>query len=188
MDETAQATPALTNECEFNRENLETSLRAYMKTPMNIVADVLYVAIIVTQILSMAIPRAMGIPITIRPLSILVIVIGVFMLCWRHLFLPKYSAKVQIKRREELLGVDRFPMELELRDDALVSRVPQFNEERSLPYDKLRRIQETEKLIVLITKQRQLMTLDKAGFRNGTEEDFWRLISEKCPDAKRKRR
>lgn len=188
MDETAQATPVLTNECELNRENLEASLRAYMKTPLNLVADILYVLIIVAQILSIAIPRAMGIPIPIRPMTIFVIVAAAFMLCWRHLFLPKYSAKVQMKRREELLGADRFPMEFELRDDALVSRVLQFNEERRLSYDKLRCIHETEKLIVLVTKQRQLSTLDKAGFRNGTEEDFWRLIAEKCPEAKIKRR
>ena len=38
-------------------------------------------------------------------------------------------------------------------------------------------------LILLSSQAKLIYTLDPARFENGTETDFWRLMSEKCPNA-----
>ena len=188
MDETAQATPVLTNECETNRKTLEEAMRASLKSPVYYVADVgIGCGMIVMLVIAITTRRPTESKLPLYALSLFCAA----MILFRYLFIPRYSAAMQMKRKKELVGTDRFPVETGFFDSEILTRVQnngQINEEFRISYDKLRRIVETKNLIVLITKQWQFFTLDKAGFKNGSEEDFWRLVSEKCPEAKLKRR
>ena len=52
-----------------------------------------------------------------------------------------------------------------------------------LSYQNIGKILEDEPLILLKTRARQFYSLDRSRFGNGTEADFWRLMTEKCPNA-----
>ena len=54
-----------------------------------------------------------------------------------------------------------------------------------MPYTKLRKVIEGSRLIVLVTKSRNAIPMDRAGFENGDAEDLLRLLAEKAPAAKR---
>lgn len=174
----------LTNRCEINCKTLEEALRAFLKSPVYCVSDVLMGCLMIAMLVVV-------IRTDTSPMVIIPFVVCVAMILFRYLFLPKYSARIQMKPKAELVGTDSFPVENSFLDSEILIRVVNdghVNEELHVSYDKLLRVVETKNLIVLITKKRQTFSLDKNGFRNGTEEDFWRLIAEKCPEAKIKRR
>lgn len=50
-------------------------------------------------------------------------------------------------------------------------------------YAQIKRILESEEVIVIQTPARQFVILDRNRFEGGTEADFWRLMNEKCPSA-----
>lgn len=174
----------LVNECETNQETIEEGMRAYMKASGSFIVDVVLVALLVVSMVILIALRVQGSTLlTFGLLDLFCLAMVVF----RYVFVPRQSAKMQTRRKEELFGTGRITGKYFFMDEEIMSRTEQVVEELHLPYERIRRAVETRRLIVLITKQRQMLMLNKAGFQNGTVEDFWKLLAEKCPEAKIKR-
>ena len=52
-----------------------------------------------------------------------------------------------------------------------------------IAYDDIRKIFRTQHYIVLVTFRRKMLMLTANGFQDDKEEDFTRLMKEKCPMA-----
>ena len=124
----------------------------------------------------------------VRASPLLMAEVGLILLCsllyFRRAFttVPR-SVRRAIRRLEEsrrVTGYDtvfRF-LDAEIRMEASISA-----EAMHLSYDAVRRLIPCAHLILIRTRSKQIVMLDPDRFENGTEEDFWALMVEKCPKA-----
>ena len=120
-----------------------------------------------------------------RVLLLLVLVmygLGVFYL-WRLLTMVKRSAKQSIDRDEEKWHVRSFDTTIRFTDTAFIDKNDVGNDENHYDYAAVARLVPCKNLILLHTRARQFLMIDRTRFENGTEADFWRLMNEKCPKA-----
>ena len=178
----------LMNQCETDGETLEEAQRAYMERPAGRAIDICFLFFLVIAVAALILEHVFEFRSRITAQSVFLMVYSTAMLVWRQVFFPKRWAKTSLRRRQELYGVAQLTEKKYFLDNELMVRTEQIEEELHLSYAVFHRVIETKNLIVLFTKQRLMITLDKNGFQNGTAEDFWKLIAEKCPEAKLKRR
>ncbi len=176
--------PCLTNESVFNRKALAEGLRAYRTGPRWIALVVIQVLLLLAAagllIYSIVIGQSLG-PIILN----CVLVVFVLGLTFYALVLsPSMSARAQIRRQEESYGLKEFKTTAVFANSAVSTYREKVSDPIRMEYQNLKQIIESKNLILLVTRRRQLFLLDRGGFQNGTEEDFWRLIAEKCPQAK----
>lgn len=85
-------------------------------------------------------------------------------------------------------GVEDGTLELENRlyftQENVANRRGKRRDTLHMGYDKIKRVFETPRLIVLTTRRNRLIPLDKAGFANGGPEELYRLLTRKCPKLK----
>lgn len=189
MDETTQATPILTNEFELTEELLREAFQASFRTDWWIAPILLHFAAWVIGVLMVSSDLINQSPLPVLLLSVAYLVFVIIWTIERFLLRPGRQAKQHIQQDKEKYGIEkvialaRFE---EGRIDFTTKDAPQDHQQPS--YEHVVRILQTEHLILLFTKGKMMYFLGSSGFQNGTEEDFWRLIAEKCPEAKRKRR
>ena len=177
----------LSNDSTLNRQNLETAIRASMKTPVFYAMQVVYLILFLCLTVLLFVMIALKVRSSAITASIFMLVTIVALFIFTRWIFPKLSAKSQMRRKQELAGVEEIRSRMTFADDVLQICTEKPVEKIDLSYDKLNSISETEHLILLNTRERQIFILDKKGFQNGTQEDFWSLIAQKCPQAKIKR-
>ena len=97
--------------------------------------------------------------------------------------MPKKQAMQQI-RRYEADGFDASPeVTVWFGEDELSGRREGAGDLTHIDYDSMKSILVNGDRIILWTEQKQFVVLDTARFENGTENDFWKLMNEKCPRA-----
>ena len=101
------------------------------------------------------------------------------MLVFNSRILPRRTAKLQIPRIQEKNGGLQFQTRF-LEDGAAVLN-PMGEESARVPYGQLAKLVETEQLILLFNRDKQMIILDRSGFRGGDEAAFRQLLKERCP-------
>ena len=115
----------------------------------------------------------------LSPMPAFLILAAVIYLCV-GLRMPKKQAMQQI-RRYELDGFDTSPeVTVWFGEDELSGRREGAEDLTHIAYDSMKSILPEGDRIILWTEQKQYVVLDTARFENGTEDDFWKLMSEKC--------
>ncbi len=100
----------------------------------------------------------------------------------------RQNLRIVMKRLQENRQVKEYDCAVEFGPEELSLRVSYSDDLLRLPYKSLRRVLETKDLLILTTKARLSYPLDPVRFVNGSQEDFWRLMKEKCPKALPKKR
>ena len=100
------------------------------------------------------------------------------MLAFTNFIVPRLTAKNQAAKIQEANGGSDF--RFEFREENVGMTLPS-GEKDPVEYDSLTRAVETRGLILVFTNAQTMLILDRAGFQNGTEEDFWTQIVNKCP-------
>ena len=98
------------------------------------------------------------------------------------------TAKLNVRRLEELRGVTAFDTRVEFCDTEYLGYSEFVDEPNKISYENLKKVKEGDGVILLWTRTRQFLVLDRQRFQMGTEEDFWKLMNEKAPDAVPKNR
>ena len=103
----------------------------------------------------------------------------------RYVLLPRHSARMQMRRRQEVFGTAPLEPLTIFTDAEIVGKNGVVGDDvMHLQYSSLKRVRMSKGLILLITPARQFVILDRARFENGTEADLWKLLAEKCPKLK----
>ncbi len=93
------------------------------------------------------------------------------------------SVKRTIRRLEETRQVSGYDTCFRFLDEELQFEASISADVQHLSYSNVRRVLSCQNLLLLRSRSRQFLLLDRNGFENGTEADFWKLMSEKCPRA-----
>ena len=107
--------------------------------------------------------------------------LSVVMLCllaFTNFAAPKLAARSQAAKLRELNGGSAF--RFEFLEEHLLMTLPS-GEEDPVEYGSLTRAVQTQNLVLLFTTAATMLILDRAGFQNGTEEDFWARLAAECP-------
>ena len=102
---------------------------------------------------------------------------------WKAFTSVNKAVKRSIQRLEETRQVSGFDnayyfMETEILDAPDISA-----DMTHVSYSVVKRLVPIQHLILVYTQAKQFFILDRTRFENGTEADFWKLMSEKCPRA-----
>ena len=100
------------------------------------------------------------------------------LMAYTNFVVPGRTAKAQAAKIQEVNGGTAF--RFEFREEDVLMTLPS-GEQDPVSNDNLTRAVQTKDLILVFTKVQTMLILDRAGFQNGTEEDFWALLPEKCP-------
>lgn len=107
-----------------------------------------------------------------------------FLFLWQFLIYPRRTVK-QLHLRQALEdGTLALTNRLWFTDENVANRRGDSERVLHMGYDRIKRVSETGRLIVITTRTNHLVPLDKAGFENGGAEDFYRLIERKAPNAR----
>ena len=106
-------------------------------------------------------------------------VVMLVLLAFTNYAAPMLTARRQAAKIREVHGGSAF--RFEFREEDLGMTQPSGEQSEPVAWDSLTRAAQTRDLILVFTKNQTMLILDRSGFQNGTEDDFWRLISEKCP-------
>ena len=96
---------------------------------------------------------------------------------------PIRNSRIYMRRLKETWNTDSYEATTTFEPDALVCHFSHSGSVVRLSYQNIGKILEDDPLILIKTKARQFYSLDRTRFENGTEDDFWRLMNEKCPQA-----
>ena len=100
------------------------------------------------------------------------------LLAFTNFIAPRAAAKSQAAKIQEVNGGSAF--RFEFLEEHLLMTLPS-GEEDPVAYGSLTRAVQTQNLVLLFTKAATMLILDRAGFQNGTEEDFWTRLIDECP-------
>ena len=120
-----------------------------------------------------------------RATLVLVVLLFVFagLTVWRALTGADRAAKRAVRRLQETKKRDTYSVVLRFCEEEFTAESDMGGAAQHLPYSEIRKLTRGRELIVLRTLTPMVHTLDPAGFENGTEADFWKLMNEKCPQA-----
>lgn len=97
---------------------------------------------------------------------------------------PRKAVKNQLRRQAMDDGAAELENRLWFTEENVANRRGESDELRHMDYQKIKRVSETERLIVISTRSRSLIPLDKSGFENGGPEELYRLLRRKAPQAR----
>lgn len=93
---------------------------------------------------------------------------------------PRKQAKRQIQSYEASGSGPSPEVTVWFDAEAFYARREGMEEQTDIPYDRMSAIFDMGDRIILWTNEKQYIVLDTARFENGTEDDFWKLMQEKC--------
>lgn len=174
----------LTNRCMLNRATYTEAVHTAMGTPLLRIIRYfeLFLMAVILGLLLWVIIGKLG----ARPIIWLGFALAMLLYFYWQQFI-KYPKKAVRNRMINLAlndGVDEVENYLYFKQENIANRRGDAERLLHMPYKKVKRLTESDRLIVITTKSRHAVPLDRQGFQNGTEEDFWRLIAEKAPKAK----
>ena len=178
----------LSNTCVIDRSVLTESLRAALDHPFFRVLRILEPALMVLclgmLIWTIATHKGTGPAVLIG-----LVLAAVAAIYWAQFIrYPKKSIHDQILRQVLEDGTDALTNRLWFTEANVANRRGNRRDVLHMSYDRIKRVYETRRLIVLTTRRNRLIPLDKAGFENGSAEDLYRLLAVKAPNAKTERR
>ena len=114
--------------------------------------------------------------------QILMLLMGLFGI-FRTLRLVDSGVKLQLRRVQEQYQVSFYDETAAFLDKEITTESSVRSDQYHLAYDSIWRIYRCRETIAVMSKARITTILDPARFENGTETDFWKLMTEKCPKA-----
>ena len=99
---------------------------------------------------------------------------------------PKRFARRQLSRVAETYNGTDPTMTASFFDDGITFHNEASGSTMQMDYGRFTRILETKDLFLLITQQKQMIDLDKDGFKGMDVSGFRAFMDGKCPNAKRK--
>lgn len=178
----------LSNSCVIDRSVLTEAVDSVLRRPFFRVLRVLEPALIALclgmLIWTLATKKGTGPAVLLGFVLLFVAVLYV----WQFWIYPRRTVKQLLINQALSEGSTALPNRLYFTDANVANRRGSSRRVLHMGYDRIKRISETPRLIVLTTRRRHLIPLDKAGFENGTPEDLWKLMAHKAPNAKTERR
>ena len=115
-------------------------------------------------------------------IAVACILFAVFLLLW-GLFAPRRSARRRIRKLKETFA--SVPtLTCDFCEDRIALRADEAETGIRYPYTAIRRCTETRDLFVLVTKEKQFLSVEKHRLALIDDAGFRTLIREKCPKAK----
>lgn len=174
--------PKLINRYRFDADTLRASYRQVMGPTrllqLGIAALILAAAVRYTVLYGSLFSESVTLI-----LMVLFLYLLAFFEAFRALTAVNRAVKNSLKRMEAAKGVTAYDVTLRFEDTEIVSESELSAEPQRQSYANIKKLRRGKTLIQLRTRSRLVYTLDPSRFENGTEEDFWRLMKEKCPQA-----
>ena len=181
-DESRNEAPegCLMNTCLLGRGVLTEAMTASMKRPFFRVLRGLELAVLLAAagLLVWAFAAKQS-ALTVLEAVFLLVMAGFFYL-QQFVLYPRKAVKNQLQRQALEEGAEALENRLWFTPENVANRRGEGDQLLHMPYENIKRVTETEHLIVLTTRRNRLIPLDKAGFTNGTAEDLYRLLEDKC--------
>lgn len=168
----------LINVCAYDAAHLAEALGYQMRTARKMRNLLLCAAALIILVYSLWIWFIVGESKYWATAALSLVMLG--MLAFTNFAAPRLTAKNQAAKLREANGGSDF--RFEFREENLQITLPS-GEEDPVAYDSLTRAVRTKSLVLVFTKAQTMLILDRAGFQNGTEEDFWTRLKEKCPSV-----
>ncbi len=108
--------------------------------------------------------------------------LGAFYL-WFALTIVNRSVKRTLNQNEELWHAKSWDITTRFTETEIVREAEVDSSQTNTTYSAVKRLIPYKNLILLKTKSKLFLIIDRTRFENGTEDDFWRLMNEKCPNA-----
>lgn len=178
----------LSNLCVIDSAVLTEAMRAAMNRPffrLLRIAELLLAALFLAGLIWAAVTsQGLG---TLLWYAFLLLMLGFFFI-QQFIWYPKRAVKNQLRRQALEDGAAALTNRLWFTEENVANRRGEGDQLLHMDYDRIKRVSETPRLIVLTTRANRLIPLDKAGFENGGPEDLLKLLERKCPRIKRVRR
>lgn len=174
----------LSNRCLLNEQTLTEAMKLAMQTPLFRVLRIgepCLMAVSLVLLIWALVKKLGATPVLFYGLLLAALL---FFYVQQIVLYPRRAVKNQLLRQAEDYGTLELENRLYFKEENVANRRGEAEELLHMPYEKLRSVREGERLIILITKRKNTVPLDKNGFENGTAEDFWRLIAVKAPKAR----
>lgn len=117
----------------------------------------------------------------------LLVMIGFFYV-QQFILYPKKAVKNQLLRQAMDDGQAELVNRIYFTERNVANLRGESDQALHMDYDKIKRLSETRRLLILTTRSNRLIPLDKRGFENGGAEDLRRLLARKAPRMKTERR
>ncbi len=159
-----------------NKKALKEIRKHLMKPSKKLVMSVFYIISLALIIISL---------ITKSYSSLIITVVGMAVLSLGYfIVLRNRIINTNIKRMKELYGESEVEGYLEFEDDEIITTNKKTGGKLKIKYKILDRMIETENYISLLTKQWQLIIIDKNKLNNEEKQECLDIIKEKSPDIK----
>ena len=174
--------PVLTNRCRFEAETFRTAYkRNFRKWFIPIVgAGLLFVAGAVFEIV-----RYHEL-FSYQPLLVLgpiIFLLGAAYFFWYAFTGVRRAVKRTVQRLMETRQVSSYERVYRFTEAEICCESDIAGPSGQIPYSVIRRLVPYQNLILVYTRAKQYLMLDRTRFENGAEADFWKLMNEKCPGA-----
>lgn len=169
----------LTNTCEYNEAYLTEALRVQTRLVQgkkNIILLVLITGVLLFSLWAWLIDKQTRFALFA---GLCVLMYG--MMWYIRSVQPKKTAKLQADRIRKEYG--SLTYRSEFREEEIAMFSPSEEEISQVSYEKLSKLVETEHLLLLLTKTRHMLLLDKRGFAGGGEAELRALLMERAPQA-----
>ena len=169
--------PVLTNICEYDENHLTQAMKIQLRVHQK--NKNLFLMILIAALLCFSLFKWLtGGDSQFLVFAILSVVMA-GLLAYTNYGLPRLTARRQIPLLREKNGGLRF--QFQFREEGVAVLGPTGEETALRPYGDFIKLVETPDLFLLLTESKQMILLDRQGFRNGTEADFRALAKERIP-------
>ena len=178
----------LMNLCVIDEATLRETMAAAMRT--NPALRILRIAEPVLGVITLGLliySLIVGAGATAVLINAFMLIMLTYFFVQQFILYPKKAVKNQLRRQAADDGTLALENRLYFREENVANRRGEGDLLLHMPYGKIRRAAADGRLIVLTTKSKNTIPLDRGGFFNGTEEDFWALLAKKAPQAKIKK-
>ncbi len=175
----------LCNRCVLNEKTLREAMRAAMRsTPLLRILRVgePILALLALGLLIWSLIESQSDLAVLR--NVFMFIMIVYFYLQQFVFYPRKAVKNQLRRQISDDGAAELENRLFFREENVANLRGDAEVPLHMPYGKIKRVFADGRLIVISTASKNTIPLDREGFSNGTEEDFWRLIRRLAPQAK----
>lgn len=178
----------LTNLCVLDREVLTEAMRGAMDRPFFRVLRIVELAVIAAAIGLLIWTLAAKQDLSTVLQAVFLLAAAAFFYVQQFVRYPKKAVKNQLTRQALDDGSAALENRLYFTAENVANRRGEGEQLLHMPYENIKRVSETRRLILLTTRRNRVIPLDKRGFSNGGPAELYRLLAEKAPNAKTERR
>lgn len=175
----------LCNRCILDEKTLREAMDAAMRTNPALrvgrILEPVLAALALGLLILAAVTRA---GLTAILLNAFLLLMLTYFYLQQFVFYPRKAVRNQLRRQISDDGAAELENRLFFREENVANLRGEAEVPLHMPYGKIKRVFADGRLIVISTASKNTIPLDREGFSNGTEEDFWRLIRRLAPQAK----